>query len=133
MCVAHLLVHVSHAHICCRYTASLSNAIQHDSYLHRHILRKRLQASCFFFPFAGNLLGFILREKLLGKLLSIASFYGRKCRRAGEEDFHQNFGSFYVSWKLPTYPSPKPTLTLSSYLEQNVGLGEGQVSGFTET
>ena len=33
-------------------------------------------------------------------------------------------GSFYVSEKLPTYPSPKPTLT-SSYLEQNVGLGKG--------
>ena len=34
-------------------------------------------------------------------------------------------GSFYGSLKLPTYPSPKPTLTLSSYLGQNVGLGEG--------
>ena len=34
-------------------------------------------------------------------------------------------GSFYVSGKLPTYPSTKPTLTLSSYLGQNVGLGEG--------
>ena len=34
-------------------------------------------------------------------------------------------GSFYVSLKVPTYPSPKPTLTLSSYLGQNVGLGEG--------
>ena len=33
-------------------------------------------------------------------------------------------GSFYVSGKLPIYPSPKPTLTLSSYLEQNVGLGD---------
>ena len=27
--------------------------------------------------------------------------------------------------KLPTYPSPKRTLTLSSYLGQNVGVGEG--------
>ena len=27
--------------------------------------------------------------------------------------------------KLPIYPSPKPTLTLTSYLGQNVGLGEG--------
>ena len=34
-------------------------------------------------------------------------------------------GSFYISGKLPTYPSRKPTLTLSSYLEQNVGFGEG--------
>ena len=27
--------------------------------------------------------------------------------------------------KLPTYPSPKPTLSLKSHLGQNVGLGEG--------
>ena len=42
-------------------------------------------------------------------------------------------GSFYVSVKLRTYPSTKPTLTLSSYLMQNVGLGEGSVSSFPET
>ena len=30
-----------------------------------------------------------------------------------------------VSGKLPTYPSPKATVSLSSYLGQNVGLGEG--------
>ena len=29
--------------------------------------------------------------------------------------------SLYVSGKLPTYPSPKPTLTLTSHLRQNVG------------
>ena len=34
-------------------------------------------------------------------------------------------GSLYVSGKLPTYPSPKPTLTLTSHLGQNDGLGEG--------
>ena len=34
-------------------------------------------------------------------------------------------GSFYVSGKLPTFSSTKPTSTLSSYLGQNVGLGEG--------
>ena len=35
-------------------------------------------------------------------------------------------------WKLPTYPSPKPTLTLTSHLGQNVGLGErkNQFSAF---
>ena len=33
--------------------------------------------------------------------------------------------SFYISVKLLTYFSPKPTLTPSSYLGQNVGLGEG--------
>ena len=45
------------------------------------------------------------------------------------------FGSFQVSWTLPTYPSPKPTLyiTLISHLGQNVGLGEGQVDSFSET
>ena len=31
----------------------------------------------------------------------------------------------WVSGKLPTYPSPKPTLTLTSHLGQNVGFGEG--------
>ena len=30
-----------------------------------------------------------------------------------------------VSGKLPTYPFPKLTSTLSSHLGQNVGLGEG--------
>ena len=30
-----------------------------------------------------------------------------------------------VSGKLPTYPSPKLTLTLTSHLAQNDGLGEG--------
>ena len=33
--------------------------------------------------------------------------------------------SIQVSEKMPTYPSPKPTLTLTSHLGQNVGLGEG--------
>ena len=42
-------------------------------------------------------------------------------------------GSFYVSVKLPTYPSPKPTLILSFYLGQNVGYGEGYVGSFTKT
>ena len=35
------------------------------------------------------------------------------------------FLALYVSGKLPTYPSPKPTLTLTSHLRQNVGLREG--------
>ena len=33
-------------------------------------------------------------------------------------------GSLYVSEKLHTYPSHKPTLTLTSHSRQNVGLGE---------
>ena len=36
-----------------------------------------------------------------------------------------HYGSFYVSEKLPTYPSPKLTWTLTSHLGQSVGLGEG--------
>ena len=31
-----------------------------------------------------------------------------------------------VPGKLPTYPFPKPTLTLTSHLRQNVGLVEGR-------
>ena len=42
-------------------------------------------------------------------------------------------GSLYVSGKLPTYPSPKPTSTLISHVGQNVGLSEGWVGSFTDT
>ena len=35
-------------------------------------------------------------------------------------------GSLYVSGNLPTYPSPKQTLTPTSHLGRNVGLGEGR-------
>ena len=38
-------------------------------------------------------------------------------------------GSIKVSRKLPTYPSPKSTLTLASHLGQDVGLGEGWLGG----
>ena len=51
-----------------------------------------------------------------------------------ESDFlFAGWASLYVSRKLLTYPSPKPTLTLTSHLEQNVVLGEGQVGNFPET
>ena len=33
--------------------------------------------------------------------------------------------SLYVSGKLPTYPSPKPKVTLTSHLGQNVCVEEG--------
>ena len=39
--------------------------------------------------------------------------------------FPRKGGSLYLSRKLPTHPSPKPTLTLSFHLGQNLGLGEG--------
>ena len=35
-------------------------------------------------------------------------------------------GSLSILWKLPTYPSSKPTLTLTFYLGQNIGLGSGR-------
>ena len=38
---------------------------------------------------------------------------------------HRDHGSIYVCGKLPTYPSPKPTLTLTFHSGQNVDLGEG--------
>ena len=41
--------------------------------------------------------------------------------------------SVHVSGKLPSYPSPKPTLTPTAHLKQNVGLGEGYVGCFPET
>ena len=54
-------------------------------------------------------------------LLEVAPLFpGILIRRAGEKE-----GSFYVSGKLPTYPSPKPTLALNFHLGQNVSLGEG--------
>ena len=37
----------------------------------------------------------------------------------------KNVDPFNVSVKLSTHPSPKSTLALSSYLGQNVALGEG--------
>ena len=41
----------------------------------------------------------------------------------------KKFESLYIVEKLPTYPSPKPTLTLTSQLGQNVGLGEVGLGG----
>ena len=35
------------------------------------------------------------------------------------------FGSLYISGKLPTYPSPKPTFYPKREAGFNVGLGEG--------
>ena len=40
--------------------------------------------------------------------------------------FFNTYGSLHVSGKLPTYPSSKLTLTLTSHLGQNVSLGEGR-------
>ena len=41
----------------------------------------------------------------------------------------KEMGSLNISGKLPTYPSPTPTLTLTSHLGQIVGLIRGRVGG----
>ena len=46
-------------------------------------------------------------------------------KESNKRRFARDTGSLYVSGKLSTYPSPKPTLTLCSHLGQNVGLGKG--------
>ena len=48
--------------------------------------------------------------------------------RNPDSEIRQNF-----TVKLPTYPSPKLTLKLTSYLGQNFGLGEGLVGSFPRT
>ena len=47
--------------------------------------------------------------------------------------FCSNSFAMYVSGKLPTYPSPNLTLTLTSRFGQNVRFGEGWVGSFPET
>ena len=56
----------------------------------------------------------------------ICSYLGRLRIQASQKDLDH----YYVTGKLPTYPSPKPTLTLISHLGQNVGLKEGLVGSF---
>ena len=56
---------------------------------------------------------------------SVYDFFKRRMSVEVHEEMSKGFGSFYLFEKLPTYPSPKPTLILTSHLRQNVGLGEG--------
>ena len=73
-------------------------------------------------------------KNLAKNLLSL--IIAHKCPQMQEPilpDF-KNRGFFgYVSGKLPTYPSPKATLTLTSHIGKNFGLGEGLVGSFPET
>ena len=46
--------------------------------------------------------------------------------------YANNNRSLHISGKLLPYPSPKLTLTLTSHLSQNVGLGEAYVGSLTE-
>ena len=56
---------------------------------------------------------------------SVYEFFKRRMSVEVNVEMSKGFGSFNLSGKLPTYPSPKPTLILTSHLRQIVGLGEG--------
>ena len=65
-------------------------------------------------------------KNLAKNLLSL--IIAHKCPQMQEPilpDFKNRRFFGYVSGKLPTYPSPKATLTLTSHIGKNVGLGEG--------
>ena len=47
-----------------------------------------------------------------------------KCNLIDEHGLNREPVPLKVSGKLPTYPFPKLTLTLTSHLGQNVGLGK---------
>ena len=68
---------------------------------------------------------FFLSELIVNRIL-IVSIVVNKISSSSLKTLH-------FSGKLPTYPSPKPTLTLTSHLGQNVGLREGQVGSFLGT
>ena len=62
-------------------------------------------------------------------ILNLLRFCHSRCRRRRRclsSLKRREIGEWEVSGKLPTYPSPKLTLTLTSHLGQNDGLGEGR-------
>ena len=56
------------------------------------------------------------------KVLSVQTFVRTRVNGASN---YCSFGSIEVFGKLPNYPSAKLTLTLTSHVGQNDGLGEG--------
>ena len=67
-----------------------------------------------------------------------SDFFSRRCTLYEVLKLAETFctyiiGSVKVSGKMATYPSPNPTLILTSHFEQNVGLGEGSMGSFPET
>ena len=50
----------------------------------------------------------------------------------GLDENKEKKDQYKVSGKLPTYPSPKLTLTLNSYFGQYDGLGKGWLGSFPE-
>ena len=59
-----------------------------------------------------------------GKMTSVLRDIARK-KHCNRDTLPGCVSALYVSGKLSTDPSPLPTLTLTSDLGQNVGLGEG--------
>ena len=75
-----------------------------------------------------------LKTSASGKIInSIVSEWNESMPPSSTSVHTKLLGCFniYVSGKLPTYTSPKLTLTL--HLRQNVGLGEGWVDSFPGT
>ena len=55
-----------------------------------------------------------------------------KCNLIDEHALNREPVPLTVSGKLPTYPFPKLTLTLTSHLGQNVGLGKVEMEPLPE-
>ena len=67
----------------------------------------------------------LVRGSTEGHSTKMSKLYFLTAKQVNASFFEFFFGSLYLAGKLPTYPSPKARLTLTSHLGQNVGLGEG--------
>ena len=72
--------------------------------------------------FSKSLLPLILREPFVRRKQddvdeSVYEFFKRRMSVEVNVEMSKGFGSFNLSGKLPTYPSPKPTLILTSHLK----------------
>ena len=67
----------------------------------------------------------LLRHKSKKNFVTVTSDYLNLIVRVLQtQPGHSSSGSLYLSGKLPTYPSPKPTFCPTLELSVNVGLGE---------
>ena len=71
--------------------------------------------------FSKSLLPLILREPFVGRKQddvdeSVYDFFKRRMSVEVHVEMSRGFGSFYLSGKLPAYPSPKPRLILTPHL-----------------
>ena len=72
-----------------------------------------------------SLTGFITIADYLLKVLPLLFFTPPKRSNQNLNGGNKESRLIYVSGKLPTYPSPKLTLTLTSHLKQDDSFGEG--------